>query len=490
MNDALGSRALGESALGEGRRVVVSGGGTTYNESLTFASSVELSNVRSLITENTLSTAIQLSTTFNRNLIAEVVAAFGLLGGMSKGPAFIAYNSVALGVTVGIGLTRFKEVFVNAVSYDGAFLYRSSAMTGQADVGTLTGSLWFKTTDTNGFMVDIRNFAEGHTRLYIRIGTNGVLEIQTEDTSSVTTCLMNSTTGWADGEWHHLHFSYDETSNTKELWIDGADELASANFNGSVYFSTVDRFDVASIAGTASYAGCLAEVWIGPGLLYPPSTNNSSFLQPGGYPEDLGADGSNPGAQPLIYLKGDATTITTNSGSGEDFTKSGSIVDCDSIPGGYIEASLSQALELGVSFIGGLNLDSSLALSANVGYSVARVLILDVAFSGDVLVDSQHLANTVLEATVALATQNSLTASTLGSLLSAAFNLDVEATVRPTTGTTTGEYTCSVTLGVGFNAELLWAFAEVASNTWVKETGTAEDWALTDPVTATWVKEN
>jgi hypothetical protein len=138
--------------------------------------------------------------------------------------------------------------------------------------------------------------------------------------------------------WHHVMASWNTNfgagSRILNLYVDGVNSLNIATDNGSA-FSTWGVSSVAELTGGLHFhAISLAELYISNQFLdLSTLANQRKFITASKRPAFLGANGSLPtGTQPLIYLKGSGAGFNVNSGSGGNFTTTGTLTTPTTTP--------------------------------------------------------------------------------------------------------------------------------------------------------------
>lgn len=226
----------------------------------------------------------------------------------------------------------------SAVRFDsGDFMYKAAALTGIADSKLGLFSAWIKrdaSCDASAVVLQI-----GRARI---VFANPEYSVQTKDATD-TANLFAYKSGTPDTDWHHLAISWDlGTAGRRNVVLDGTESTAQVTFvDAAVDYDAAGTTHVNAVGsyGTGDnlfFTGDLCEVYFTIPAAYvdlTDSANVQKFRTTGGKPENLGADGSIPtGTQPLVYLKGDYTGFGVNSGSGGDFTVSGTITAASTTP--------------------------------------------------------------------------------------------------------------------------------------------------------------
>jgi hypothetical protein len=168
----------------------------------------------------------------------------------------------------------------------------------------------------------------GTTRVGVNRQSDNSIQLFARNSAEATLLNLRSTsTVTAAGGWVHVYACIDLADTGKrKIYFNGvSDSLSVTTYtDDTIDMADTDyRFVVATATGlpaslaTAAYA----ELWFNDSYLDSPS----SFAS-GGKPISLGSDGSTPtGSAPVFYLKGDGNGFNVNSGTGGNFTITGSL---------------------------------------------------------------------------------------------------------------------------------------------------------------------
>ena len=232
----------------------------------------------------------------------------------------------------------------NAVDFNGSTDYLSKAadLTGNADSTTGILSIWFR---LDGGDAAVQEFIHNESdRFQANRSSSDKVVVYIADAAGSSSFRMESSTSYTtNATWRHLLASWDTNfsagNKLKHLYINDANDIGTITDSSAAFTIdytrtawTVARFTDLSIR---FFNGGLSEVYFAPGqfLDFSNSTNRRKFIDAGGKPVNLGADGSTPtGTAPLIYLKDPAATVGTNSGSGGDFTINGAPATASTTP--------------------------------------------------------------------------------------------------------------------------------------------------------------
>ncbi len=242
------------------------------------------------------------------------------------------------GVLAGAGFPGFQT---GAVEYDGTndMLKRTGAMTGASDSVTGTFSCWIKAN--SGMDATLERFftlsttASNWRMIILKSGSN--LFTAHARTAGGTQILQLTTTASRDSTdgWYHLLFSWNLVS-TPVAWavVDGTEGHTEPILSAGTcsYTRSGDDWWAGAEEGSTKLNGCFCQVYFHDVYFDLGTQSNIDKFILNGKPVDLGDDGSTPsGSQPIVYLK-DGDSV--NSGTGEDYTLTGSTPDCETTPTG------------------------------------------------------------------------------------------------------------------------------------------------------------
>jgi hypothetical protein len=247
--------------------------------------------------------------------------------------------ALALALTIGVFGSSVPQYSPNAWSFNGTTsrIQTYSDLSGNGDHKQGIISFWYKNNgagrnsiavSANGSFVEVLNDAAGSwTIILLKVGGG----------DSVGS-IASSTSRWnGDGQWHHFMASWDGSATcATHMYVDNVNvkggvttcaDLAIDYTRPSHYVSGVDASQL--------WSGCLAEVYVNYSEFLDLSVvgNRRKFINVNRKPVYLGDDGSAPtGNQPLVYLKNTAASVTTNSGSGGNYTKAIDVTACSDNP--------------------------------------------------------------------------------------------------------------------------------------------------------------
>ncbi len=272
-------------------------------------------------------------------------------------PAALAFPNIIKAQTFSGSLAVRGAAAIQGAPSSGSFSYTATAfsggnswlshsgdMSGMVDGKTFALSLWFKLSDAAQDGTVRRLFAFGGDICVVyfessspSVVANDIFCVFQDTVGGNAVRVASNSTFVASSTWHHLALSFDATDNAKRfLYIDGASNTPNwvTYVNSTINFANGGDDGVnARASGTGAINGSLCEVWIAANQYVDLSTSITSFRSVAGKPVSLGSDGSTPtGSAPTIYLKNAAATFETNSGTGGNFTRHGTIADDPSIP--------------------------------------------------------------------------------------------------------------------------------------------------------------
>jgi hypothetical protein len=172
------------------------------------------------------------------------------------------------------------------------------------------GRFWVGMTASNKFNVIGRN-AAGAQKLYMR----------------------SDTAFTASATWHHVAASWDLATAAGFVYVDGAANLGATKTlaNANLDYSRVGWAVGAQQDLLYKWNGVLSDLWCNIGnqatnyMDLSVAANLAKLVTPQIKPVDLGSDGSTPTTvAPLLFMKFADGALTTNSGSGANFTSAGS----------------------------------------------------------------------------------------------------------------------------------------------------------------------
>lgn len=226
----------------------------------------------------------------------------------------------------------------NAVNMDGVTDYLNTNSINSSNSTRITMSGWINTDVSYGTVGMIMG---GEFSRAMNFGINSSNRLSWYLYGPVNTNAFNCSNALTIGSWHHFLLSYDSSN-----------QAATRLYINDVECSTInwDPFtaDAEFYGGNASFVhigarhdagwkfdGKIADLWIDYDsyLDFSIEANRRKFIDAGGDPVFLGANGQLPtGSPPEIFLSGETDTWHTNKGTGGGFTENGALTDAVTIP--------------------------------------------------------------------------------------------------------------------------------------------------------------
>ncbi|MDH3703087.1 MAG: LamG domain-containing protein [Alphaproteobacteria bacterium] len=224
-----------------------------------------------------------------------------------------------------------SAVFLNPINFDAAGDFLSSGGHGTS-TDDMTLAFWFRRTTTGVQDILTSNFAG---RWIVGFDASDRLFCMWADNSGGPQLRSRTVAGITDTNWHHVMAAWHNTASTggaatMEHFLDGADVTnIIGNTIGANQFVPQGRGWDISISSVEIE---LAQLWAD-NIKYDLTVlaNRQKFYNGGKV--DLGADGSNPGAQPIVFINNPVASLGANLGSsGVNFTVNGDPTDAATSP--------------------------------------------------------------------------------------------------------------------------------------------------------------
>jgi hypothetical protein len=226
----------------------------------------------------------------------------------------------------------------NSTVFDGtnSWLERDADWTGATDGKTFTISLWLKpnTTATTCYLYE---GTQSRITIWLNTSTDKI-RMEFKNTSGTMLVQLDQSAGFgslASGTWYHIMASVDKSVEGRaHLYINNTECCTITTFLSDDVDGNTDNIDrtetdhsVGSYVGGSFYLnGTLAEVFVAYEYLDLSNSTNRAKFYNAGSPVDLGSDGSTPtGTAPICYLKSVYSSFTTNSGTGGNMVKKGTV---------------------------------------------------------------------------------------------------------------------------------------------------------------------
>jgi len=243
-----------------------------------------------------------------------------------------------------------SQDYEQAVTFDGSSDYLShTSSAGFTDGKQLTVSMWFRPATVHTARIyEFANALYSQAGSEIFIVSDGRIRWGARNSSNNYVMrfdiLSTGTKAYSANTWYHLLGSVDLTSTStrhfylNEVAITNPSDGTWSDYNNDNMDLTRNTYAIGSASDFSNkFNGDLGPLWIDDSYIdLSVESNRRKFISSSGTPVDAGSDGSTPtGSQPLIYIKGGATTwnsATQNVGSTSDFTMTGSVTDSSNEP--------------------------------------------------------------------------------------------------------------------------------------------------------------
>jgi len=212
-----------------------------------------------------------------------------------------------------------------AVGFDGSTTYLANGadFTDDADSKLGTLSVWFKVLGGDGAVKII--FQNDLNFIQIAKLVANTIQVYGKNGTDVRVKMATTATYAAGSGWHHFLACWDTgTVGARHIYVDGIEDTSVTTFaDGTIDYTRIDYAVGATPDGVAPFNGEMCELWWAPGAYI----NDASKFASGGKPISLGADGSLPGATPILYLKNPYSTWQENQGTGEGMSVYGALTE-------------------------------------------------------------------------------------------------------------------------------------------------------------------
>jgi hypothetical protein len=246
--------------------------------------------------------------------------AFIIFGG------YHAYNALQFQKAYNENVLSVQRV-PNGLTLDGSTDYFAlgAGLTGATDVKTGTISTWLRLADGDGSVLTI--FQGTSNRFYFRKGTSNKFQLSATNTSGTTILnIYHNTAHTASVSWIHVMASWNLATPITHMYVNGSTNKVQATATDANIDYTLSNWHLGVRDTLASYFdGEIADFWFDDSYMdLSSATNRAKFITSGGYPVDLGTDGSTPtGSAPLVYFPFNADDYLDNKGTGGEFTEYG-----------------------------------------------------------------------------------------------------------------------------------------------------------------------
>lgn len=240
-------------------------------------------------------------------------------------------------MTAGVLMAGAEIALTNGVLFAASpYLSKSTYYNGVSNGKKLSFSIWVNRI-TTGSQQSIYG-AGGGGELIIEFNASNQLRVRAEAVGTSTTALeVTTATEFNDTDWHHVQVGFDmgNASNRGIAVDDAADSATWSTYTDTTLEWNVNQINFASAAGGGSLLNAnVAEFWLDYNTFIDPTVeaNRRPFINAYGKPGNLGGGYVPTGAQPTVYLSGDASEWYTNKGYGGGFTLNGSISNSATSP--------------------------------------------------------------------------------------------------------------------------------------------------------------
>lgn len=262
------------------------------------------------------------------------------------------FNREFISMTLGIALGAIASSMVtdtpfpvNAVDFDGTndYLTRGAGLTGATNSSQGILSMWLRLDGSNGAALSIIRTAG--SEMSVTKGSDNVFRVLVNDAAGAKSFQIPTATAYTAGAtWLHLLYSWDTNfsagNKIAHLYVNGVNDKGTVTDADTAfdcdYTWTDMRIGAAIVPSPVQkFDGCMSEFYFAPGqfLDFSDPSNRLKFRKSNGKPQDLGSDGSTPtGTAPKVYLKNAAASFGNNSGTGGNFTITGSLDTASTSP--------------------------------------------------------------------------------------------------------------------------------------------------------------
>lgn len=229
----------------------------------------------------------------------------------------------------------------NAVDFDGAndYMTRGADLTGNADSKVGTVSFWYKENEDDSAVNIIYSSGNGAAAgLYIYRFSGSKIYIDGYNSAGTRQLIMvtdgASPFNVAAG-WRHFMASWNLLTGATHQFVDNVDQLGALTaVNDTIDYTQPNHSIGGYASGGSKITACAADIYINLAEYVDLSVagNRAKFYSASAL-VDLGSNGSLPtGTSPIIFMKGNAAGFNVNSGTGGNFTTTGTLTTCSDKP--------------------------------------------------------------------------------------------------------------------------------------------------------------
>lgn len=250
-------------------------------------------------------------------------------------PNYSSQNSIVL---TAIGQPNSGSYVANAVQFANApYMTNASNLTGIANGKTGTLSFWMR-IDANTSPQEILGILGGIGGLNVQWVNTNKFSIFAQNSSGVNILAIATSASYSPGTtWLNVLASWNLGTGATNLYINNvSDNVVTTATNDTINYAVAgNKCYIGSQAGSQFVNGALSEIWFDTSFMDLSIAGNRAKFISGGLPVNLGSTGQTPtGSSPLLYLKSAAAQFNTNSGTGGNFTITGSLAIASSSPSG------------------------------------------------------------------------------------------------------------------------------------------------------------
>lgn len=249
-------------------------------------------------------------------------------------PNYSSQNSIVL---TAIGQPNAGPYQANATQFaNSPHLTRTGNLSGIAAGQTGTLSFWIR-VDANLGPQEILGIVGGSSPFNVQWIDNKFI-IFAKNSASINILAIATSAAYSPGTtWLNVLASWNLATGATNLYINNvSDNVVTTATNDTIdYAGAGNNCYVGSQNTNLLMDGALSELWFDTSFIDLSVAGNRAKFISGGYPVNLGSTGQTPtGSSPLLYLKNPASTFYTNSGTGGNFTVTGSLAIASSSPSG------------------------------------------------------------------------------------------------------------------------------------------------------------
>lgn len=235
------------------------------------------------------------------------------------------------------------EVEVFPVDVSSALAVRSIGFAGISDTNVGTFSMWYKFLGGDGSHRIPFLLSSGGSKFQLWCSNTNrwtLFTVNAAGTQSIYDQLSTAAAGTADGNWHHVLWSWNTSTGAIPIYVDDVGPLATSVFAASpgvgVDYTGSMQFWAQNAGGGNKFNACYAQMYVNTDEFVDITVeaNRRKFVSAAVKPVNLGADGSVPtGNQPSMFFNSPAASWLVNSGYGGDLTAQTSApTDCPDSP--------------------------------------------------------------------------------------------------------------------------------------------------------------